>query len=102
MRLFGREVEGAPKVIVTLVAILLVASGLCGTQLVILSAANGNQGLATIFMITGALELLAMVGSAAGIVVMLIVWALNAAMRKPPQPPAIEELPTGSDQDQPS
>jgi len=70
--------EGPLKWLVMFVTILLVASGLCGLQLLILNdGQNGANGLASVFMITGLFELGAMAVSAVGIVVSLIAWIVR-------------------------
>jgi hypothetical protein len=64
MNLFGHEVSGFAKALVILVAIFLVASGLCGMQMI---AANGGLP-GDYFFLLGILELIAMLVSAVGIV----------------------------------
>jgi hypothetical protein len=78
MKLFGHEVEGYAKTLVILVAVLLVSSGLCGLQLIILrhgSAISRPDGL---FISLGILELIAIFTSAGGVVVVLILWCAQA------------------------
>jgi hypothetical protein len=70
MKLFGREFDGYAKWLVILVAVLLVASGLCGIQLALFNSLEGS--LSGLFIITGLLELAAIVISIVGIVVVLI------------------------------
>ena len=75
MKLFGREVEGFPKALVVLAAVLLVSSGLCGLQWAI---SMGSQRDASGLIPLGILELVAIFVSAAGIVVVLLLWAVSA------------------------
>ena len=74
MNLFGLEVSGFAKALVILAAIFLVASGMCGMQWMIAS-----RGLAGDYLLPlGILELIAMLLSAAGIVLVLIVWFIQS------------------------
>lgn len=74
MRLFGREVSGFAKALVILAAVFLVASGMCGMQMVF-----ANGGFRGDFLLPmGILELIAMLVSAAGIVLVLIVWFIQS------------------------
>jgi len=75
VKLFGREVEGFPKALVVLAAVLLVSSGLCGLQWAI---SMGSQRDASGLIPLGILELVAIFVSAAGIVVVLLLWAVSA------------------------
>jgi hypothetical protein len=78
MKLFGREIEGRAQILVILVAVLLLASGLCGAQFAILNyRTSGLDGLVVIFGITGIVELGLMLLSLVGIVVLLITWAIS-------------------------
>jgi hypothetical protein len=79
MNLFGREVSGFAKVMVILVAVFLVASGLCGMQL-ILANTSMKGGSGDLFLPLGVVELIAMLLSAAGIVLVLIAWGISAAV----------------------
>ncbi|MGA2559953.1 MAG: hypothetical protein ABSF17_09765 [Terracidiphilus sp.] len=76
MKIFGHELVGFPKVLAVLVVVLLVASGLCGLQFV--ASSGGNGSLEGILIPLGILELIAMALSAAGIVVVLVMWGLHA------------------------
>jgi len=77
MRFFGRDVEGYPKIVLVLVAILLVASGLCGLQM---NVSGGVQSpfLSVVFIALGTIELGAMLVSAVGLVVVLLAWAATS------------------------
>jgi hypothetical protein len=75
MKLFGHEVTGLPKALVFLAAVFLVASGLCGLQLLASNHASGDWPL---FIPLGLIELAAMVISAVGIVVVLLIWIGSA------------------------
>ena len=78
MRLFGREMKGIPKALVILAAVLLVATGLCGLQVII----NGKGGPWTAVLLPlGIVESLTILVSAAGIVVVLIAWAVRGLYR---------------------
>ena len=59
MNLFGREVSGFAKVLVILVAVFLVASGMCGMQL-ILANTSMKGGSGDLFLPLGVVELIAM------------------------------------------
>jgi len=86
MRIFGREVEGYPKVLLVLVAVLLVSSGLCGLQLAFANiGGNGSDG--TILFPLGIVELIVMLLSAGGIVVVLLLWVATALYRRFANPP---------------
>jgi hypothetical protein len=79
MNLFGREVSGFAKALVILVAVFLVASGMCGLTLILAKTAmNGSSG--NVLLPFGVIELIAMLLSAAGIVLVLIAWGITAAV----------------------
>ena len=82
MKLFGRELEGFAKALVILVAVFLVSSGLCGLQWFI--STGGGRYFGAIFVPVGILELIAMLGSLAGIVLVLIAWGLRALFMRVP------------------
>jgi hypothetical protein len=74
VNLFGREMSGFAKALVILAAIFLIAAGMCGMQWAI-----GNGRLRGDYLLPlGLLELLAMLVSAAGILVVLIAWFLRS------------------------
>jgi len=85
MKLFGREIEGIPQVILVFAAILLVAAGLCGLQLVFWSRLP--SGIGGLFIATGLLELGAMLISAGGIVVFAAIWAGQSILERFARPP---------------
>ena len=72
MRLFGREIAGYAKTLVILVAVLLVAGGLCGLQLTVYE--KTPNAILALFTITGVLEILALVISVFGVVIVLLLW----------------------------
>jgi hypothetical protein len=77
MRLFSLEENGFPKTILILVVLFLVASGLCGVQWIFgMSSFGGNLG--PIIIPLGVVELIAMLLSAGGIVVVSILWIGSA------------------------
>lgn len=71
MKLLGHELEGIAKVLALLVVVLLVASGLCGLQFLITT--NSPGGLGQVFISLGAVELIAILLSLAGIFVVLVI-----------------------------
>jgi hypothetical protein len=75
MKLFGYELEGFAKALVILVAVFLVASGLCGLQW---AASRGGSRLDAVFLPLGIVELIAILLSAVGIVLVLIAWGIRA------------------------
>jgi hypothetical protein len=75
MKLFRYELEGFAKALVILVAFLLVASGLCGLQW---AASMGGSRLDAVFLPLGIVELIAILLSAVGIVLVLIAWGIRA------------------------
>jgi hypothetical protein len=80
--------------LVILVAVLLVSSGLCGLQVAILdSRRNGVDNLAATFALTGILELGVMLLSLAGIVLMLILWAVSHFYVRVDTPPRLGTQP---------
>jgi hypothetical protein len=77
MNFFGRDLQGYPKALVILVAILLVSSGLCGVQLAFAGKIYNSQGLSgSLLMVLGLLELLVMALSVIGIGIVLIAWLI--------------------------
>ncbi|HTB98395.1 MAG TPA: hypothetical protein VK716_15400 [Terracidiphilus sp.] len=64
MNLPWSSLEGPARLLVTCIAIMLVAGGLCGLQFLIVNADPENSGpLMSLFMVTGAAELVAMLVS---------------------------------------
>ena len=72
MKLFGRELEGYARTLVILVAVLLVSSGLCGLQWAMQD--KFANGLGWVLIPLGVVELIAMVLSAGGIMVVFLLW----------------------------
>ena len=88
MHLFGREIEGYKQWFVLLVTVLLVASGLCGLQWAIIAGAGERGGvLVPVFMVAGAVELTLMALSAAGILLVLIIWPISILYNRHTKPP---------------
>jgi len=85
MKLFGHEITGLPKALVFLAAVLLVSSGLCGLQLLISNSNNASGGW-PLFILFGLIELTAIVVSAVGIVVVLVLWTGSALYRRIARP----------------
>ena len=79
MKLFGHEVTGYAKALVILGAVFLVASGMCGIQL---THVFSNQRDPSLLIIFGVLEILAILISALGMIVVLLLW-LRAALFGP-------------------
>lgn len=78
MKMSWSRLQGPAKGLVLCVVILLAAGGACGLQLVILKVAGPNPNtLTSVFMITGLIQLLAMVLSAGGVVIMLVVCLIG-------------------------
>ncbi len=74
MNLWGHEVSGFAKTLVILAGIFLVASGMCGMQWII-----GNGRLRGDYLLPlGLLELIAMLLSAAGILIVLLARFLRS------------------------
>jgi hypothetical protein len=78
MKLFGSEATSFAKAMIILAAIFLVSSGLCGLQLLLSNNATGGWPL---FIPLGIIELIAMVLSAAGLVVVLLIGIGSAIYR---------------------
>jgi hypothetical protein len=85
MKFFGRELEGFPKALVLLIAILLVSSGLCGITGEI-EAKNGwslfgrglpNTALGSVLSISDFLSAAAIALSAVGIAFVLVAWPIG-------------------------
>jgi len=80
MKLFGRDLHGFAKAIVILAAVFLVASGMCGLQMILANKITNGGG--DILIPLGIAELAAMVLSAAGIVLMILAWIARAIYRR--------------------
>jgi hypothetical protein len=78
MRLFGRKLEGFAKTLVVLVAVLIVSSGLCGLQLLVANSYSSGSG--EVLIALGIAELIAMLVSAVGIVLLLLAWCARAVL----------------------
>jgi hypothetical protein len=82
MKLFGREMSGFAKVLVVLAAVLLVSSGLCGITVSL--AGNGgwynlpNTPWGNFLGFAGMVEMIAMVISGPGMVLVAIAWLVSA------------------------
>ena len=86
MKLFGRELTGFPKTLVILVAVLLVASGMCGVTGLLEARYDGwyrlpNNAWGDFLGFSGVIEWLAMSISAAGIAFVLIAWPISVIYR---------------------
>jgi hypothetical protein len=79
LRLFGRELVGFAKTLVILVAVLLVSAGLCGLQLAV--DGKSSPEIQQLFVLTGALEILAGVVSVLGVVIVLLLWGASTIIR---------------------
>ena len=93
MKLFSIEENGYPKTILVLAVIFLVSSGLCGLQLVVANSSRGSS-IDWVLIPLGILELVVMVLSAGGIVVVAVLWmgsVLYARFGKP-QESAVQNL----------
>ena len=97
MRLFGREVEGIPKLIVAFVAIFLVSSGLCGLQLTLQMHVPSAKG--ELYIAAGVVELGAMPISAGGIVVFSAIWVIRSIYEQFAGPPEEQSIRLFKDDD---
>ena len=91
MKLLGHELKGFPKALVILVAVLLVASGLCGVTNLLEARYDGwyrlpNNAWGNFLGISGVIEWLAMSISAAGAAFVLIVWPISVIYRLAAKP----------------
>ncbi|WP_263349966.1 hypothetical protein [Acidicapsa acidisoli] len=83
MKLFGYEIKGFPQALAVLAAVLLVSSGLCGVQWVVVSASNGLMGaVGGLIALLGAIELAMMLFSAIGIIAVLLAWPIYVYGKK--------------------
>lgn len=97
MRLFGREVEGLPRLIVIFVAILLASSGLCGLQLAFQD--HVPQAVGGLYIAAGVVELGAMLISAGGIVVFSAIWVIRSIYEQFAGPPEEQSIRLFKDED---
>jgi hypothetical protein len=79
MELFGDELHGFAKALLELVGVLLVASGLCSVERAV---SMSGLRLDTNFLPLGIVELIAILLSAAGIVLVLIAWGIRALFNR--------------------
>lgn len=77
--------RGAAKVAALCAAVLLVSAGLCGMQLLWLNRAGGMSENLGVFMITGAIELMAMLASVVVGFIALLVWGFGSMFRRDPE-----------------
>ena len=68
------RLEGPARLLVNCVVILLIAGGLCGLQLFTLNFTSNNGALTSLLMVTGAVELAAMLASALVGLFALLAW----------------------------
>ena len=73
MNLPWSRLVGPARLLVTCIVILLVAAGLCGLQLFVLNLTPNNGILGSLFMVTGAAEL--------GAILVSIILGLGALVR---------------------
>jgi len=80
--------HGAAKVVVICVVVLLVSAGLCGMQLLVLNDGNikSSSDLTEVFMVTGAVEVVAILVATLVGVIALLVWAFNRIFRRGSEP----------------
>jgi uncharacterized membrane protein YdbT with pleckstrin-like domain len=80
VKLFGREIEGYAKTVVTAASVMLVAGGLCGLQLIVFD--RSPNALQWVFMATGFIELVSFLVSIGVIVVVSALWGLDALYQR--------------------
>ena len=91
MKLSGRELDALPQALVVLVTVLLVAAGLCGLQWTQMNNPRvQGPAPAVLFVAAGVLEFVAIAASAAGIVVVLILWGVRILYSRFAKPPKDE------------
>lgn len=80
--------HGAAKMVVICVAVLLVSAGLCGVQLLILNAGNikTSSALTSVFMVTGAVEIIAILVAILVGIIALLVSAFGRIFRRSSEP----------------
>jgi hypothetical protein len=76
-----RNFEGPAKLLVILATIFLISSGLCGLQLAVANLGRVGDSVAGALMPLGVIELIAILLSATGIVIVLVFWATRSAYR---------------------
>lgn len=82
MRMPWTNLEGPARLLVMCITVLLVSAGLCGLQLAIVSSDNGNPWIANLFILTGFVELVAMILSALVGIIALMVWLWRLLVKK--------------------
>jgi hypothetical protein len=97
MKLFGHDFQGISKALVIFVAVFLVASGVCGLEIAVASQMHGNS--ASNLIPLGILDLIVMVVSGLGIVVLLLFLLIRAVFRSFSDP-AKDDMPTLRDGDE--
>jgi hypothetical protein len=73
--------KGPAKLLVILATIFLISSGLCGLQFALANPGRVGDSVAGALMPLGSLELIAILLSAAGIVIVLVFWAVRTVYR---------------------
>jgi hypothetical protein len=77
------RLHGPAKVLVICVAVLLLSAGLCGLQWTLV---NGHGLPSNALIITGIIEIVGMVLSAAAGFVALVIWGFGAIFRRSREP----------------
>ena len=95
------NLEGPAKGVAICATVFLVAGGLCGLQVALLNGSgSGGGSLVVVFIITGIIELGAMLVSALLLVVLAIAWVVQAIRGERPEPaPGIHTPFAASDED---
>ena len=82
-----KDLHGAAKVLVICLTVLLVAGGLCGVQSALLSGARFlPDSWAEVFIVTGVIELIAMLASVVVGFIALLVWGFGSMFRRDREP----------------
>jgi hypothetical protein len=83
MKMPWSNLEGAAKVLAICGAVLLVSSGLCGLQwVIVLDAGGGGEALVNFIMALGIIELAAIAGSIVVGAVAFFIWATGAVTKR--------------------
>jgi len=98
MKLFSLEENGFPKTILILAVIFLVSSGLCGLQLIVANSSGGSSS-GWVLIPLGIAELIAMLLSAGGIVVVCVLWIASTVYGRYAHPDRGETLHIFEDSD---
>jgi hypothetical protein len=91
MGIFNLEKDGFPKTLLMLVVTLLVSTGLCGLQWMYAMGPSGGSAMGILIPV-GVIELVVMVGSATGIVVLSILWCVQTLYGRKHQKDEVERL----------